>query len=125
MLESIFLIFLFQLVGEMIQKFFELTIPGPVIGLVLLLVALLLFGKYSTSVKTRLEKGLTTTAEYLLGHLPLLFVPIGVGVVMHISFLENRLLAVLFVIFIATVLSLGFTAFVMEKLQNLGNQNDG
>lgn len=125
MLESIFLIFLFQLVGEMIQKFFELTIPGPVIGLVLLLVALLLFGKHSTSVKTRLEKGLTTTAEYLLGHLPLLFVPIGVGVVMHISSLENRLLAVLLVIFIATVLSIGFTAFVMEKLQNLGNQHDG
>ena len=125
MLESIFLIFLFQLVGEMIQKFFELTIPGPVMGLVLLLVALLLFGKYGPSVKARLETGLTTTSEYLLGHLPLLFVPIGVGVVMHISFLEDRLLAVLFVIFIGTVLSIGFTALVMEKLQNLGSQNDG
>jgi len=37
MLNSIFTIFLFQLAGEFVQKFFELSIPGPVIGLILLL----------------------------------------------------------------------------------------
>jgi hypothetical protein len=30
MLQSIFAIFLFQLVGEMVQKYFALTVPGPV-----------------------------------------------------------------------------------------------
>ncbi|MFZ9039309.1 MAG: CidA/LrgA family protein [Gammaproteobacteria bacterium] len=125
MLASIFIIFLFQLIGEMLQKYFELTIPGPVIGLVLLLVALLLHGRYSKSSPGELETGLNRTSDYLLGHLPLLFVPIGVGVVMHISFLEDRLLSVLLVIFIGTVLTVGFTAFVMEKLQTRGGRHDG
>jgi len=124
MLESIFFIFLFQLVGEMVQKYFALTIPGPVIGLVLLLTTLLLLGRNSSSFKVKLEKGLTTTSEYLLGHLPLLFVPIGVGVVMHISFLEEQLLSVLLVIFVGTVLTVGFSAFVMEKIQNRVTRSD-
>ena len=124
MLESIFFILLFQLVGEMVQKYFALTIPGPVIGLVLLLTTLLLLGRNSSSFKVKLEKGLTTTSEYLLGHLPLLFVPIGVGVVMHISFLEEQLLSVLLVIFVGTVLTVGFSAFVMEKIQNRVTRSD-
>ena len=41
MLKSIFIIFLFQLIGESIQKYFEITIPGPVIGLILLLFSLI------------------------------------------------------------------------------------
>jgi len=124
MLESIFYIFLFQLVGEMVQKYFALTIPGPVIGLVLLLSALLILGRNKTAFKLKLEKGLTTTSEYLLSHLPLLFVPIGVGVVMHVSFLEDQLLRVLLVIFVGTILTVGFTAFVMEKIQNLVTRSD-
>jgi len=124
MLESIFFILLFQLVGEMVQKYFALTIPGPVIGLVLLLTTLLLLGRNNSSFKVKLEKGLTTTSEYLLSHLPLLFVPIGVGVVMHISFLEEQLLSVLLVIFVGTVLTVGFSAFVMEKIQNLVTRSD-
>jgi len=124
MLESIFYIFLFQLVGEMVQKYFALTIPGPVIGLLLLLTTLLILGRNKTAFKLKLEKGLTTTSEYLLSHLPLLFVPIGVGVVMHVSFLEEQLLSVLLVIFVGTVLTVGFTAFVMEKIQNLVTRSD-
>ena len=125
MLASIFVIFLFQLVGEMLQKYFELTIPGPVIGLILLLAALLLHGRYGNSSRGELETGLTRTSDYLLGHLPLLFIPIGVGVVMHISYLEDRLLSVLVIIFVSTVLTVGFTAFVMEKLQSREDQDDG
>ena len=34
MLNAIFIIFLFQLIGELIQKVLELNIPGPVIGLI-------------------------------------------------------------------------------------------
>ena len=125
MLESIFVILVFQLIGETVQKYFELTIPGPVIGLVLLLSSLLLLDRYAGSYKEKLEQGLGRASDYLLGHLPLLFIPIGVGVVMHISYLEDRLLSVLVIIFVSTVLTVGFTAFVMEKLQSREDQNDG
>jgi len=124
MLQGVFIIFLFQLIGEMVQKYFDLTIPGPVIGLVLLLLALLLVDKRFRSLGDRFEKGLDTTSATLLGHLPLLFVPIGVGVVMHISALEGHLLAVLGVIFIGTVSSIGVSALLMQTLQLRGKRND-
>ena len=123
MLQSIFVIFLFQLVGEMVQKYFVLTVPGPVIGLVLLLLAMLASDRIGSNPAARLKQRLVVTAETLLGHLPLLFVPIGVGVVMHINLLEDQLAAVLGVIFIGTVLTVGFSALLMEKLQGRGDGN--
>ena len=45
MLKSLFIIFFYQLLGEAIQKFFEINIPGPVIGLILLLLSFILFSK--------------------------------------------------------------------------------
>ena len=125
MLQSIFAIFLFQLVGEMVQKYFALTVPGPVIGLLLLLLALLASDRLGNATVAKYKQNLTATAETLLAHLPLLFVPIGVGVVMHISALESQLLAVLAVIFIGTMLTVGFSAVLMEKLQGRGSRNDG
>jgi holin-like protein len=121
MLQSIFAIFLFQLVGEMVQKYFVLTVPGPVIGLVLLLLAMLVSDRIGNNPAAQLKQNLAVTAETLLGHLPLLFVPIGVGVVMHITLLEDQLVAVLGVIFIGTVLTVGFSALLMEKLQGRGD----
>jgi len=86
MLNSIFTIFLFQLVGEFIQKFFEISIPGPVIGLILLLTVLLIKNKYSNA-PTNLENDLMRSCQSLINYLPLLFIPVGVGVVMlFISF---------------------------------------
>ena len=123
MLQSIFAIFLFQLVGEMVQKYFTLTVPGPVIGLVLLLLAMLASDRVGNRPAAQLKQNLVLTAETLLGHLPLLFVPIGVGVVMHITLLEGQLAAVLGVIFIGTVLTVGFSALLMEKLQGRGDGN--
>jgi len=123
MLQSVFVIFLFQLVGEMVQKYFALTVPGPVIGLVLLLLAMLATDRIGNNPAAQLKQSLVVTAETLLGHLPLLFVPIGVGVVMHITLLEGQLAAVLGVIFIGTVLTVGFSALLMEKLQGRGDDN--
>jgi holin-like protein len=72
MLNSIFAIFLFQLIGEMVQKYFVLSMPGRVIGLVLLLPALLASDRIGNDFATELKQKLAVTAETLLGHLPLL-----------------------------------------------------
>jgi holin-like protein len=124
MLQGLFIIFLFQLIGEAVQKYFGLTIPGPVIGLLLLLLSLLLLKKSSFGARVRLEKNLGAISSALLGHLPLLFVPIGVGVVMHISALEEQLVAVLGVLFVGTVASIGASALIMQALQNRGSRDD-
>ena len=123
MLNSIFIILLFQLIGEFIQKFFELSIPGPVIGLIFLLSVMLIIKKMNKQ-DTGFETKLVNSAENLLTYLPLLFIPVGVGVVMHLSLLEENLVPVILVIIIGTLLTLALTGFVFEKLLKDYKQND-
>ena len=123
MLNSIFIILLFQLIGEFIQKFFELSIPGPVIGLIFLLSVMLIIKKINKQ-DTCFETKLVNYAENLLTYLPLLFIPVGVGVVMHLCLLEENLVSVILIIIIGTLLTLALTGFVFEKLLKDYNQND-
>lgn len=123
MLNSIFIILLFQLMGEFIQKFFEFSIPGPVIGLVFLLSVLLIIKKINKKHEA-FDTNLVISAENLLSYLPLLFIPVGVGVVMHLSLLEENLVSVLLVIVFGTLLTLALTGYVMEKLLKDNNLND-
>jgi holin-like protein len=123
MLNSIFIILLFQLLGEFIQKVFELSIPGPVIGLIFLLSVMLIIKKINKQ-DTGFETKLVNSAENLLTYLPLLFIPVGVGVVMHLSLLEENLVSVILIIIIGTLLTLSLTGFVFEKLLKDYNQND-
>ena len=116
MLNSIFLIFLFQLIGELVQKVLELNIPGPVIGLILLLTTLLLSKKYDHKLIQNLKVNLISSAEKLVNYIPLFFLPVGVGVVMHLSFLEGSLAKVLFIIVFGTLITLALTGLLMEKL---------
>ncbi len=51
MLRAIFVIFFFQLLGEALKKFFEMRIPGPVIGLILLLITLIFLKRFKTTAR--------------------------------------------------------------------------
>ena len=121
MLAGIFTIFMFQLVGEAIQKYFGLAIPGPVIGLVLMLIALLASKHRTHRPIAGLRDNLITVAETLLGHLSLLFVPIGVGVILHLHLLETQLLRVLGVIIFGTIATMIFTAFIFAAFGSTEN----
>ncbi|MFN5026822.1 MAG: CidA/LrgA family protein [Candidatus Fonsibacter ubiquis] len=122
MLRAIFVIFFFQLLGEAIKKFFEMRIPGPVLGLILLLIFLIFLKRFKTAAITNLKEDVINTSNYILNYLSLLFVPIGVGVVMHLSYLENNLFKVLIIVFISTILTIGLTAFLMEKINKRINK---
>ena len=117
MLRAIFLILLLQLAGEAVQQFFQLAVPGPVIGLIMLLLGLLLLQRRTSHPVAHFREQLVTTAEGLLAHLSLLFVPIGVGVIMHLQLLESQLVKVLGVIVIGTLATLVFTAFLFQALR--------
>ena len=64
----------FQLVGEVVVRSLDLTIPGPVVGMVLLFVVLQLRTPPASA-------NLFRAADGLLKHLQLLFIPAGVGVI--------------------------------------------
>ena len=116
MLRGFFVILLFQLIGEVIQKFFALVIPGPVIGLIFLLFTLIYLRRVKVKKILNVKKDVMSTATAITSYLSLLFVPIGVGVVMHISYLEKNLYQVLGVVVIGTMLTVGITAKLMEYL---------
>jgi holin-like protein len=76
MLNAITLLLVFQLVGEVISQVLGLPIPGPVVGMLLLFLAL--------HVRSAMVERLRETAQNILQHLSLLFVPAGVGVMLHL-----------------------------------------
>ena len=122
MLRSLFIIFFYQLLGEAIQKFFEINIPGPVIGLILLLLTFIFFSKKFTQSK-KIIKEISVISHQIINYLSLLFVPIGVGVVMHINYLGDNLFTIFSIIIIGTLATLVFTAIVMEKTINFEKKN--
>src|SRR3954447_16669183 len=84
MLQAFALLLLSQLSGEGITRGLGLPVPGPVIGLVLMAIGLLIAQRVDfVRTETIEETALGRTATGLLGHLSLLFVPAGVGIVQH------------------------------------------
>lgn len=96
-----------QLVGEVVSRGLGLPLPGPVLGLVLLVVA--------CALRPALADWLRPTAEGLLRNLSLFFVPAGVGVVAHLHLLEQHGAALALAIGGSTVLAIvaGAWAFVL------------
>ena len=121
MLSAIFTILIFQLAGEVIQKGFELPLPGPVLGLILLLFSLVFTKKSINPNLVELRARLITTSEKLLSYLSLLFVPIGVGVIMHLQLLEGQLLKIVFVIGLGTIMTMVFTAFIFSVFSKISS----
>lgn len=106
MLSTLTLLLLLQLLGEIFVQFFALPVPGPVIGLVLLFVGLLVRGQ--------LGDDLRSTANNLLQHLSLLFVPAGAGVMIHASRVADEWVALSVALVGSTLLSMAVTALTLK-----------
>ncbi len=102
------LIFSCQLAGELLTVGLGLPVPGPVAGMALLFAGLLIHGG--------VPDGLARVADGLLRHLALLFVPAGVGVMLHAGLLGRDWLPVSIALVASTVLTLAATAAVMAWL---------
>lgn len=106
MLAALTTLLLFQLVGEVLTRSLALPVPGPVIGMVLLFVFLVL--------KEGPGKELQQTAQSLLQHLSLLFVPAGTGILVHLNRVGDEWLPLVLAIVLSTLLTLVITALVMK-----------
>ena len=106
MLAALTTLLLFQLVGEVLTRSLALPVPGPVIGMVLLFVFLVL--------KEGPGKELQQTAQSLLQHLSLLFVPAGTGILVHLNRVGDEWLPLVLAFVLSTLLTLVITALVMK-----------
>jgi holin-like protein len=115
MLFSLGLILLCQLVGEAIARGSGIPVPGPVIGMVLCVVLLLVRDKIGTRLPLELRDGtFEQTGQGILSHLSLLFVPAGVGVVQRLDVLAANALAIVSALVVSTVLTLVVTGWVFS-----------
>ena len=106
-LRGITWLLLLQSMGEVISRGLHLPLPGPVIGMLLLLVAL----RWPI-----VHDSVRVVAEFLLQHLSLLFVPVGVGVMTHLDVLGQYGVRIAIVIVLSTWISLAVTALVLRAL---------
>ncbi len=96
-----------QLAGEVLARTLPLPLPGPVIGMLLLMPAL---GWRA------LREPVTEVARFLLAHLSLLFVPVGVGVITHLGVLQQHGLKLLAVIALSTWVGLAVSGLTLRAL---------
>ena len=108
MLGYITLIFSCQLAGELLVAALSLPLPGPVAGMLILLGGLIVHGT--------IAEQLGAVGEALLGNLALLFVPAGVGVMLHAGLLGRDWVAVASALVLSTLLTIVVTALVMRRL---------
>ncbi|MDB5889456.1 MAG: LrgA [Polaromonas sp.] len=94
-----------QSIGELLARGLSLPFPGPVLGMILLLGAL----QWKA-----VQEPVGACADFLLMHLSLLFVPVGVGVMTHFSLVAAYGVRMLAVIVVSTLLGLVVTVLCLH-----------
>jgi putative effector of murein hydrolase LrgA (UPF0299 family) len=108
MLRVLTLLLVCQLAGEILARLSGLPLPGPVVGMVLLFLLLLRQDKVDGETE-RVTGG-------LLEHLSLLFVPAGVGVVLHLDLIAAEWAAIVAALVVSTFAAILVAAFAMRRL---------
>ncbi|NMG15158.1 CidA/LrgA family protein [Aromatoleum bremense] len=110
MIGALTLLLVFQLVGEVLVRALDLPIPGPVVGMGLLFVTLI--------VRRGPGEQLRGTANGVLQHLSLLFVPAGTGVMLHFQRLADEWLPLTVALVFSTLLSITVAALLLQRLMH-------
>ena len=108
LVQGLLFVLLFQLFGELIVVSLGLSVPGPVLGMVMLL---LLFLN-----RKQVPQPLRQVAEALLANLALLFVPAGVGLVLHFELLRTEWWIILLALVVSSLGAAVITATLFSLL---------
>jgi putative effector of murein hydrolase LrgA (UPF0299 family) len=120
MIRGVFLLLLFQLVGEVLARGLGLPAPGPVVGLALLVAAMAMWrGWRPFDDETLAGSDLGRASDGLLRSLSLFFVPAGVGVVQYLGLLQAQGAALAAALIVSTVLTLLATVGVFLLVKRL------
>lgn len=105
-LKQLMVILAAYFLGVLMQLVFNLPIPGTVLGLVLLFLALF-FG----IVKIEMIEDI---CEVLISHMSFLFIPAGVGLMTSFDMLKGKVIAFSVIIIISTCIVWIVTAYVVK-----------
>lgn len=104
-LNGITILLVYQLVGEVTVRMLGLPVPGPVLGMMMLFLTLVIRGRAGSA--------LDTASSSLLSHLSLLFVPAGVGMMVHFDRIADEWLSIGIALIASTVITMMATAGIM------------
>jgi len=108
MLYALTALFILQLLGELLVQLLSLPLPGALAGMLLLLAALLAYG--------RVPQALESTAGSLLQNMMLLFIPAIAGVMLHFDRIAREWLPFLVAGIVGTAITLVVTAWTLRWL---------
>ncbi|MEK9719698.1 MAG: CidA/LrgA family protein [Quisquiliibacterium sp.] len=119
MLRTLAILLGFQCLGEVTSFALRLPVPGPVIGMLALIIYLALVPSAAAQMRDDVLA--------LLGHLSLLFVPAGVGVMLHARRLADEGVAIVIALLVSTALAIVVTALVVDRMRRWidGDRPDG
>ncbi|MBM7712130.1 CidA/LrgA family protein [Enterococcus xiangfangensis] len=111
MFKELSLLLLYSILGEGLRMFLHLPVPGSIIGI------LLLFLSFQTKILK--PTAIEDTANFLLNHLTILFVPAGVGLMQYygaIKYTWPILLGAVVLCSLVSLVAVGKTAELVEKV---------
>lgn len=108
LLRGLTVLVLFQLLGTALNHLFISILPGPIIGMILLLAYLLIRGE--------VDEPISQAASSLLRYLPLLLVPPAVGVMAYAGAIAQDFWAIIGTLVLSLILSMVFVGVLMQKL---------
>ena len=118
MLETFAILLIFQSIGELVSYSLHLPVPGPVIGMILLLCYLL-------ADRGRLLKTIQGTATELLRHLAIMFVPACVGVMSQLDRVGHEWLPIVVGTVVSTWAAIAIGALVTRAaMRRMGDHGE-
>lgn len=106
MIAGLVILLSFQILGNIAEMYFHIPVPGSVIGMFLLLLALISFDKLATYVRP--------ISLILISYLAVLFVPAGVGIILHIERIKNEAFPIGISLVLSTVITIAVTGLVIK-----------
>ncbi len=109
MIPGLLILFGFLWIGELVDYWFQLSIPGSVIGMVLLTVALRL-----RIIKIEWVKA---ASDVLVKNMAFLFVPPGVGLMLYFDLVRDEWLPISISLIVSTFIVMGVTALAQQRME--------
>ena len=106
---QLMIIFMISLVGERISSVFHLPVPGSIIGLVLLFLAL--------QFKILRLRHISMVGNFLLANMTILFLPPAVGIMDKFQVIAPYLLPIILIVLGAIVLNVCVIAVVVQLIK--------
>ena len=122
MIVSLTVILFCQLLGEVVVRGLGWPLPGPVLGMVFLLVFLTLRDRIRKKVP-EFGRTLDSTGKGLLAHLSLLFIPAGVGVVQRLDVVAQYGIGLAVALAVSTLVTLVVTVLTFVVASRLGGSS--